>query len=109
MSRLLLVWLLLLLDLVKDAGHFIGSLTLLEKGHKPKRVRGHHFVCFRKLKLMPLWLRKKDLFAVLLHCGQLHRSTEVAAIKVAEELHSTLHKLMHQYERRLLGNATPAN
>jgi hypothetical protein len=30
MSRLLLVWLLFLLDLLKDADHFIGSLTLLK-------------------------------------------------------------------------------
>ncbi len=35
MSRLLFFWLLLLLELVKDAGCFIHSLTLLKKGHRP--------------------------------------------------------------------------
>ncbi len=35
MSRLLLFWVLLLLELVKDTGRFIGSLTLLDTGHKP--------------------------------------------------------------------------
>jgi hypothetical protein len=39
-SRPLLSWLFLLLDLLKNAGCFIGSLTLLEKGNKPTQVRG---------------------------------------------------------------------
>ncbi len=70
---------LVLLDLVKDAGRFIGSLALLEKGYEPKQVCGHHLVCFRELVLMchrPLLMR----------CGQLHCSTDVATIEVAEEL-----------------------
>jgi hypothetical protein len=75
MSRLLLFRLLLLLDLFKNAGHFIGSLTLLEKDYELKRVHGHHFVCFCKLVLMHLGLRKEDLIALLLGCGQLHHST----------------------------------
>ncbi len=54
MSRLLLFWLLLLLELVKDTSCFISSLTLLEKGFEPKRVRGHRFVHFRKFLLMHL-------------------------------------------------------
>jgi hypothetical protein len=105
MSRLLFFWLLLLLELVKDARCFIGSLPLLEKGHEPKSVCGHHFVCFHKLKLMRLRLHEKDLFAFLLRCGQLHHSTEVATIKVAEELYPMPHKLMHWHERGLLGIA----
>jgi hypothetical protein len=35
MSHLLLFWLFFLLDLVKDADHFIVSLTLLKKGDEP--------------------------------------------------------------------------
>ena len=69
MSCLLVLQLLLLLELVEDTGLFVGSLALLKKGHEPKRIRGHHFVCFLELKLMCLWLRKKDLFACLLHYG----------------------------------------
>jgi hypothetical protein len=49
MSRLLFLWLFLLLELTKEAGRFVGNLTLLQKRHKPKRVCGHCFVCFRKL------------------------------------------------------------
>jgi hypothetical protein len=84
MSRLLLFGLFLLLD-----------LTLLEKGNEPKRGHGHHLVCLCRLKLMCLGLRKEDLFALLLHCGKLHRLTDVATVKVAEELYSMLHELMH--------------
>ncbi len=69
MSSLLLFQLILLLELVKGTGCFVGSLTLLKKGHGPKRDCGHHFVCFRKLVLMRLWLHKKDLFALLFCCG----------------------------------------
>ncbi len=69
MSRLYLLLLLLLLELVKDTSHFFGSLALLKKDNEPKRVRGHCFVCFHKLKLMRLWLHKKDLFAFLLCHG----------------------------------------
>ncbi len=80
-----------------------------QKGHEPKRVCGHHFVCFRELELMHLGLHEKDLLAVLLRCGQLHCSIEVAAIEVAEELYLMPHKLMHWHDRRLLGNAMPTN
>ncbi len=95
MSCRFLLWLLLLLELVKDTGSFISSLALLEKGHKPKRVCRYCFVGLCKLKLMRLGLHEKDWFAFLLRCGQLYCLTEVAAIKVAEELHSAPHKLMH--------------
>ncbi len=102
MSRLLLFWLLFLLELVKDAGRFIGSLTLLKNGYEPKRVHGHHSVCFPKLALMRLGLRKKDLLALFLHCG-------LATLEVAKELHSTPHEFMHWHECRLLGNLKPTN
>jgi hypothetical protein len=82
MSHLLLFWLLLVLgNLLKDAGCFIGSLTLLKKGYEPKRIHGHHFACFCKLKLMRLGLREEDLFALLLHCGQLHCLADVATVE----------------------------
>jgi hypothetical protein len=41
MSRFLLFWLFFFLDLLKDSGRFIGSLTLLKKGDEPKWVRVH--------------------------------------------------------------------
>ena len=58
---------------------------------------------------MRLWLGEKDLFCFLLRCGQLHPSTEESAVKVAEELHSTPHELMHKHELGLLGNTKPTN
>jgi hypothetical protein len=110
MSYLLLFWLLIFLgDFLKNAGCFIGSLTLLGKGNKMKQVCGHHLVCLCKLELMHLGLHKEDLFALLLHCGQLHHLTDVVTIKVAEELYSTPHELMNWLEGGLLGGAKPAD
>ncbi len=94
---------------VKDTSHCVGSLALLKKAQEPKRVHGHCFVCFRKLKLIRLWLREEDLFAFLLHRGWLHHSMEVTAMEVAEKLHLTPNKLMHCHERGLLGNAKSTN
>jgi hypothetical protein len=54
---------------VKNTGRFVSSLVLLKKGHELKWFHGHHFVCFCKVKLMRLWLHKKDLFAFLLSHG----------------------------------------
>jgi hypothetical protein len=93
MSHLLLFWLFVLLDLVKDADHFIGSLTLLKKGDEPKQVCGHCLV-FSPTN----WLREEDLFTLLLRCGQLHCSMDVATVKVAEELYLMPHEFMHQHE-----------
>ncbi len=109
MSRFLLFGLFLLLDLLKDAGHFIGSLTQLKKGNEPKRVHGHHLVCLHELLLVCLGLRKEDLFALLLRCGQLHHSMDAATIKVAKELYSTPYELMHPHKDRILGNVKPMN
>jgi hypothetical protein len=59
--HLLPFWLLLVLgNLLKNSGRFIGSLTLLKKGNELKQVRGHHFVCLLELKMMHLGLRKED-------------------------------------------------
>ncbi len=109
-SSLLLFWLILVLgNLLKNAGRFIVSLTLLEKGDEPKWVHGHRLVCIHKLKLMRLGLHKEDLFALLLRCGQLHCLTDVATVKVAEELYLTPHELMHRDEGGLLGGTKPAD
>jgi hypothetical protein len=87
MSRLLLFWLLLVLgNLLKNAGCFISSMTLLKKGDELKQVCGHHLVQVRKLKLMRLGLHKEDLFTLLLRRGQLHHSSEGATTKVADKL-----------------------
>ncbi len=107
MSCLLFLPLFLLLDLLKDANHFIGSLTLLKKGNEPKRVREHRLVCLPKLVLMRLGLLKEDFFVLLLHCGQLHLLA--AIIEVIEELYSMPHEVMHWYEGRILGGAKPTN
>jgi hypothetical protein len=56
-----------------------------------------------------LRLREEDLFTLCLHCGYVHCPTEVATLKVAEKLHSTLHELVHWHECRLLGCTKPAN
>ncbi len=58
---------------------------------------------------MRLRLRKEDLFTLLLHSGYVHSSTEVVALKVAEELYLTTHELMHWHESGLLGPKNPAN
>ncbi len=64
---------------------------------------------FCELELMRLCLREEDLFALHLHCGHSHCSTDVATVKVAEELYLTLHELMHWHEGGLLGSAKPEN
>jgi hypothetical protein len=110
MSHLLLSWLLLLIgNLLKNASHFVGRLTLLEKGNAQKRVRGHCLVYLHELKLMHLGLCKEDLFALLLRCRHLYCLTDVAAIKVAGQLYSTPHELMGWHEGELLGGANPAD
>jgi hypothetical protein len=83
MSRLLLIWLLLVLgDLLKNASCFVG-------------------------RLMCLGLREEDVFALLLCRGKLHCLTEVATVKIADELYWTPHELMHLHEGGLLGSAKP--
>jgi hypothetical protein len=64
---------------------------------------------FHQLELMRLWLREEDLLLFHLRCGHFHHSTDVATVKVAEELYLTPHEIMHWHEGRLLGSAKPAN
>ncbi len=59
MSRLLLFRLFPFLDLLKDAGRFIGSLALLKKGDTPTWVHGHCLACLCGLELMHLGLCKR--------------------------------------------------
>ncbi len=58
---------------------------------------------------MRLRLGKEDLFTLLLRSGHFHHLTEVANLKIAEELFSTPHELVHRHEGRLLGCTKPAD
>jgi hypothetical protein len=97
------------LSILKNASHYVGCLTLLEKSNELKRVHGHRLVCILKLKLMRPGLQKEDWFALLLHHGQLHCSMEVATINVADEQYLTPHELMHHHEGGLLGSMKPVD
>ncbi len=110
MSCLLLFWLFFVLgNLLKNASRFVGCLTLLKKSDELERVRGHCLVCIRELKLICFGLREEDLFTLGLRCGYLHGSTEVASIKIADEMYLMPHELMHWHEGRLLGSTKPAD
>jgi hypothetical protein len=59
----------------------VGALIFLHFWHS----EGGRTVLFvSEPVLMHLEVRKEDLFALLLHCWQLHCLMEVAAVKVAE-------------------------
>jgi hypothetical protein len=110
MSRLLFFWLLLVLDnLLKNTNHFVDRLTLLKESNELERVCGHCLGCICKLELIRLGLCKEDLFTLLLCCGYLHCLTEVATVKIADELYSRPHELMHWHEGGLLGGTKPAD
>jgi hypothetical protein len=110
MSRTLFLWLLLVLgNLLKNTSCLVGCLTLLEKGNHSEWVGRYHLVQVGKLVLVRLRLCKEDLFTLLLRRGYIHRLTEVVTLKVAEKLHSTLHKLMHRHESGLLCHTKPVN
>ncbi len=81
------LWLLVLGDLLENASHLVGCLTLLEEGNHLERVSRHHLVQVGKLVLVRLGLRKEDLFTLLLYRGYVHCSTEVTTLKVAEKLY----------------------
>ncbi len=96
MSSFIFFWLLFILgNLLKNANHFVGCLTLLEESNDLEWVSGHHLVQIHKLELMCLGLHEEALFTLLLRCGHFHCSTEVAILKIAEELYLTPHKLVH--------------
>ncbi len=110
MSRFLFFLLLLILgNLIKNASHLVGCLTLLKEGNHSERVGRHCLVQVGKLVLVRLRLRKEDLFTLLLHCRYVHRLTEVVTLEVAEKLHLTPHEFVHRHESGLLGCTKPAN
>jgi hypothetical protein len=110
MSRFLFLWLLLILgNLIKNASHLVGFLTLLKEGNHSERVGRHHLIQVGKLVLVCLRLREEDLFTLLLHRGYVHCLSEVVTLKVAEKLHLTPHELVHWHESGFLGCTKPAN
>ncbi len=110
MSRFLFFWLLFILGgLLENASRVVSRLTLLEESNELEWISGHHLVQVRKLELMPLGLRKEDLFTLLLHRGYFHRSTKVATLEIAEKLYSMPHELMHRHESKLFGSTKPAD
>ncbi len=110
MSRVPFLWLLLVLgNLLKNASHFVGCLTMLKESNHPEQVSRYHLVQVGKLVLVHLRLRKEDLFTLLLHRGYVHHSTEVVTLEVAEKLHLTPREFMHWHECGLLGCTKPAN
>jgi hypothetical protein len=110
MSRFLFLWLLCILgDLIKNASHLVGCLTLLKEGNHSERVGRHHLIQVGKLIRVRLRLPKEDLFTLLLRRGYVHRLTELVTFEVAEKLHLTLHELVHRHESGLLGHTKSAN
>jgi hypothetical protein len=96
LSHFLLFWLLLVLgNLIENASCLVGCLTLLKESNQLEWVSRHCRVQVCELELMCLGLRKEDLFTLLLHHEYFHCLMEVATLKVAENLYSTLHELMH--------------
>ncbi len=110
MSRTLFLWLLLVPgNLLENASHLVGCLTLLKEGNHSEWVGRYHFVQVGELVLVCLRLRKEDLFTLLLRRGYVHRLIEVVALEVAEKLYSIMHELVHWHESGLLGHTKPAN
>jgi hypothetical protein len=110
MSRFLPLWLLLVLvNLLKNASHLVGHLTLLEESDKLERVSRPRLVQVNELELKRLGLRKEDLFTLLLHRGYFHCLTEVVTLQVAEKLHLMPHELVHWHESGLLGHTKLVN
>jgi hypothetical protein len=110
LSHVLLFWLLLVLsDLLENASHLVGCLTLLEESNQLEQVSRDRLVQVCKLELMRLGLCKEDLFTLLLCHWYFRRSTEVATLEVAEKLYSMLHELVHWHESRLLGSTKPVD
>ncbi len=110
MSCFLFFWLLFFLgDLLKNASHVVGCLTLLKESNELEWVSGHRLVQIHKLEPMRLGLRGEDLFTLLLCRGHFHCSTEVATLEIAEELYLMPHDLVHWHESGLLGGKNPAD
>ncbi len=82
MSCFLFLWLLLILgDLIKNASHRVGCLTLLEEGNHSERVGRYRLVQVGELVLVHLRLREEDLFTLLLCRGYVHCSMEVVTLR----------------------------
>jgi hypothetical protein len=110
MSHFLFFWLIFILgNLLKNASHFVGCLTLLKESNELERVLGHCLVQIHELGLMHLGLREEDLFTLLLHHGYFHCLMEVATFEIAEELYLMRHELVHQHESGLLGSTKPVD
>ncbi len=110
MSRFLFFWLLFILgNLLKNASRFVGCLTLLKESNTLERVSGHCLIQIHELDLFCLGLHEEDLFTLLFHREHFHCSTEVAALKIAEELYLMPYELVHWHESGLLGGAKPAD
>jgi hypothetical protein len=103
------LWLLVLGNLLKNASHLVGCLTLLEEGNHLEQVRRHRLVQVSELILVCLGLRKEDLFTLLLHRGYIHRLMEVTTLEVAKRLYLMPHELVHWHESWLLRSMEPAN
>jgi hypothetical protein len=110
MSCFLFLWLLFIFgNLIKNASHLVGCLTLLKEGNHSEWVGRHRLIQVGELVLVHLRLRKEDLFTLLLRHRYVHHSTEVVTLKVAEKLHLMPNELMHWHESGLLGHTKPAN
>jgi hypothetical protein len=110
MSRTLFLWLLLVLgNLLKNASHLVGCLTLLKKGNHSEKVGRHRLVQVGELVLVHLRLREENLLTLLLRHGYVHCSTEVVTLKVAEKLHLMPHELVHRHQSGLLCRTKPTN
>ncbi len=103
------LWLLVLGNLLENASHRVGCLTLLEEGNHLERVSRHHLVQVGELVLVRLGLREEDSFTLLLHCRYAHHLTEVTTLEVAEKLYSMPHELVHWHESGLLRSMEPVN
>jgi hypothetical protein len=86
-----IVLLLVFGNLLENASHLVGCLTLLKESNHLERVGRHHLVQVCKLVLVCLRLLKEDLLTLLLRCGYFHCLTEVTTLEVVEKLHSTPH------------------
>ncbi len=85
MSRTLFLWLLLVLgNLLENASHLVGCLTLLEEGNHSEQVRRHRLVQVGELVLVHFRLGEEDLFTLLLCRGYIHCLTEVVTLEVAD-------------------------
>ncbi len=95
LSRFPFLWLLVLGNLLKNASHLVGCLTLLKEGNHLEQISRHHLVQVGKLVLVRLGLCEEDLFTLLLRRRYVHCSMEVTTLEVDEKLYSTPHELVH--------------